>query len=398
MLQESKMIKVVHSFNWFSIKKAGGTSDLMFKIVKSQEKHQELLPTILTSDDNLDYDLKNKLLKTNFIISKTIIRMFNLNLYSSPNKILKKLKPDIIHMHVYRSFQNIFLYLYCTSTKTPYVMDAHGSVPFWNKGRMKKKIFDFIIGEKIMLGASAWIAETEVGVYEYLNLFKSLKKEQIDVLSPPFGVDEFINLPKITNAEFRTNYKLPIDSKIITFLGRLHKGKGNDFLLKGIAELRKKEGNVYCMLVGSDDGHERDLRELAKKLNIEKYVIFTGFKSGNDKNEILKCSNVVVQLSRFEQGAWAPLEGVLCKTPILVTDHTGTGEDIKRLDAGYLVKMDDILDLSNKLYYILSNKDEALEKTVRSREYIINNLSMDARMNEYISIYKKCISKEVKID
>jgi len=392
------MIKVVHSFNWFSIKKAGGTSDLMFKIVKSQEKNQELLPTILTSDDNLDYDLKKQLLNTNFIISKTIIRMFNLNLYSSPNKILKKLKPDIIHMHVYRSFQNIFLYLYCISTKTPYIIDAHGSVPYWNKGKIKKKIFDFIIGKKIMLGAAAWIAETEVGVYEYLDLFKSIKKEHIDILSPPFGVDEFINLPKITDTEFRLAHNLAVDSKIITFLGRLHTCKGNDFLLKGIAELRKKRRDVYCMLVGSDDGHENTLRELAKNLNIEKYVIFTGFKAGNDKNEILKCSDIVVQLSRFEQGAWAPLEGVLCKTPIIVTDHTGTGEDIKRLDAGYLVKMDDIADLSNKLDYVLSNKDEALNKTTLAREHIINNLSMDARMNEYISIYKKCILKETKID
>ena len=118
-------------------------------------------------------------------------------------------------------------------------------------------------------------------------------------------------------------------------------------------DAQKKSVNLkdseYLLCTGLFDGHENDLRELAKQLNIENYTIFKGFRSGDDKNEILKCSDIVVQLSRFEQGAWAPLEGVLCKTPILVTDHTGTGEDIKRLNAGYLVKMDDLSDLSNKL-------------------------------------------------
>ncbi len=385
-------IKVVHSFNWFSIKKAGGTSDLMFKIVKAQEKNPELYPAILSSDDSFDYSLKDQLKKTYFIISKSIIKSLNINLSSLPNRDLKKFNPDLIHMHVYRSIQNIFIYIYCITNKVPYVMDAHGSVPFWGKGKIKKKIYDFLIGKRIMLGASAWIAETEVGIKEYTELFPSITGENADILSPPFGVDEFLKLPETSDLDFRKKYGLTDDSIIITFLGRLHQGKGNDFLLKGISRVSKTRKNLYCMLVGADDGHEETLRNLSKELNIEDRVIFVGFKSGYEKNEILKCSNIVVQLSRFEQGAWAPLEGVLCKTPIIVTDHTGTGEDIKRLDAGYLVKMDDIDDLEEKINFIINNYDSAYDKTLKARKYIIDNLSMDARMGEYIDIYKKVLS------
>jgi glycosyltransferase involved in cell wall biosynthesis len=391
-MNDKKIISVAHPFIWFSIRKAGGTSDLMFKLIKAQENNSTIKPLIVTSSDNLDYSLKSKLKKTTFIVTKNIIKIFNLNYIASPIKKLKKLKPDIFHLHAFRTLQNVLIYLYCIKTNTPYIIDAHGSVPYWNKSITKKKIFDILIGKKIMLNARAWIAETEVGKNEYLEYFPELKKKKIDVISPPFGVDEFLDLPNTSNEEFRKKYNLSKNSKIISFLGRLHECKGNDFLLRGIAKLSKQRKDIICMLVGPDDGHETYLRQLCKKLKIEDRVFFLGYKAGRDKNEILQCSDIVVQLSRFEQGAWAPMEGVLSKTPIIVTDHTGTGEDIKRLDAGYLVEMDNIEDLCRKINYIFDNFSEAKNKTLIARNYIIKNLSMEARMNEYIDVYHRALN------
>ena len=145
------------------------------------------------------------------------------------------------------------------------------------------------------------------------------------------------------------------------------------------------------MLVGPDDGYEDSLKKLAKELLIDKNVHFVGFKSGNSKNEILQNSDIVVQLSRFEQGAWAPIEGLLCGTPILVTRDTGSGEDVKRLDAGYLVGYEDTDEFVAQVNYIFNNYEEALKKTNKAKEYIINNLSMEARMNEYVELYKRCL-------
>ena len=61
------MIKIIHSFNWFSILRGGGTSDLMFKLVKSQEKNPKLLPGIITSDESLDTNLVSAIIVMYFI-------------------------------------------------------------------------------------------------------------------------------------------------------------------------------------------------------------------------------------------------------------------------------------------------------------------------------------------
>ena len=108
---------------------------------------------------------------------------------------------------------------------------------------------------------------------------------------------------------------------------------------------------------------------------------------GKDKNEALVASDIVVQLSRFEQGAWAPMEGVLCGTPIVVTSDTGTGEDVKRLKAGYTVDFDDVKMLSTTFDNILQNYDEALKVTSTARTFIIENLSMNARVGEYYDLF-----------
>ena len=289
--------------------------------------------------------------------------------------------------------QNVFLYFYCTLTKTPYIMDAHGSIPLWNKGVLKKKLFDFIIGKRIMLNAKAWIAESKVGISEYTKYFPELINKDIDLISPPFGIDEFLNLPKISKPVFKKKYNITSNKKIISFLGRLHQEKGIDFLLRGISKLKKNDIEVECMLVGPDDGFETHLRNMAKELLITENVHFLGFKAGDDKNEILMNSDLVVQLSRFEQGAWAPIEGLLCDTPILVTRNTGAGEDVQRLNAGYLVDYNDDEEFVSQVKFIFNNYDEAIQKTKNAKEYIINNLSMEARMDEYLAVYKKCIGE-----
>ena len=98
-------------------------------------------------------------------------------------------------------------------------------------------------------------------------------------------------------------------------------------------------------------------------------------------------SDIVVQLSRQESGAWAPIEAVLCETPIVVTRHTGSGEDVKRMKAGYLVDFNDVSGLSDTFSEVFNNYDEAMALTLRAKQYIEKHLSFNCRIGEYTAIY-----------
>ena len=130
-------------------------------------------------------------------------------------------------------------------------------------------------------------------------------------------------------------------------------------------------------------------------INADK-VKFTGFIGGDQKNSALVDADIVAQMSRQEQGAWAPFEAVLCGTPIIVTDHTGAGEDVRRVDAGETVEFDNVKELSDKLNGILENYDQAKTRTMKARHFINTKMSMNARAQEYIDLYKRAIQQKEK--
>ena len=386
-------MKILHSFILFSVEVGGGTSDFIYKICKAQAK-AGLRPTVLSGSYAFDQELADSLDGVDFHVEKTWLHRQGFSLM--PGLILwcrnNLQQYDVVHMHVYRTFQNIILYYYCRKYNIPYVMDAHGSVPYFTKKNFIKKIFDKFIGKSILKNASVLLAETEIGVDEYIELDSTINRNKVVVLSPPFDTDEYLQLPK--KGDFRKKYNISLDEKVISFLGRVHYIKGNDFLIKGFAEFVRNNQDSKLVIIGPDDGHMAECKEIVNNLDIKDKVIFTGFLGGEYKNSALVDSDIVVQLSRQEQGAWAPLEAVLCETPIVVTGHTGTGEDIKRLNAGYLVDFDDVNGLSNIFINIFDSYDLAMNKTLKAKQYIEQHLSFNCRVGEYTDIYNNSIENK----
>ena len=113
---------------------------------------------------------------------------------------------DIVHLHVFRTFQNVIFYKFCKKNNIPFVIDAHGAVPYYSKKNFLKKLFDKIWGRRMLHDADFLIAETEVGVREYLDIDPTLNPDKIIIISPPFDTDEFKNLPQ--KGDFRSKYRI----------------------------------------------------------------------------------------------------------------------------------------------------------------------------------------------
>jgi len=386
-------MNILHAFVFFSVKFAGGTSDLMFKICKAQEK-QGHHPAVYCGDHKFDHDLAKALPNTRFKVVRSWLDKQGFSIMPDLKNVLRADRGniDIVHMHVFRTFQNYVLYKFCKEHNIPYVVDAHGAVPYFTRKNMLKRLFDKTVGRKILREAEFLIAETQIGVDEYLAVDPLLNKDKIVIISPPFDTDEFEKMP--IAGKFREKYQVDSNKKVIMFLGRVHHIKGNDFLIEGFAALCKSRNDCLLMVVGSDDGHMDECKALARGLGVEDKVIFTGFIGGAEKNEALVDADIVVQMSRQEQGAWAPFEAVLCGTPIIVSEDTGAGEDVKRVNAGETVKFGDIDGLSKTITSTLENYSSALEKTRLARDFIMTKMSMNSRSQEYIDVYDQAISNK----
>lgn len=385
------MIKVLHAYIFFSIKFAGGTSDLMFKIAKNQQK-TNVQPSIITGNYQIDYDLIKQLPDTEFIILRSFFDKQGFSIM--PGLIwfcIKELKKyDVIHMHVFRTYQNLILFIFAKIWRIPIVMDAHGSVPYFIKKPIIKRVYDFFFGKLLLRNANSLMAESEVGVQEYFDLIPDLNKDKITILSPPFDTDEF-------NINFKKNYlrsKYNIKEKfIIGFLGRIHFIKGLDFLVKAFAYCNYHNKDIRLVIIGSDDGYLDELNAIIDKIKIREKITFVGFLSGEKKNQALYDCDLIVQCSRLEQGAWAPIEALLCGVPIMVTSGTGSAEDIERLNAGSIIPFGDKKAFYKEVDKIYKNPNPYIKKTGKAAKYIKKNLSFNTRVDEYKNIYEISIEQ-----
>ncbi len=387
-------MKILQAFDLFSPLYGGGTVALVYQLSKalSQRGHEV---AIYTSDFKLDQD---------YIDSLQGVRVYPLHcwlnlpgLHLIPGMIgeaRRRLKDfDIVHTHCFRSFQNIVLHHYAKKCGVPYVLDTHGSLPRLTRGKRGLKwllrwLFDVAFGYRILSDASKVIAETEVGVNEYKEF--GVNQDKIALIPPPFPIEEFSQLPP--PGLFRRKFNIK-QKHIILFLGRIHWIKGIDFLVESFHELSQRRNDVILVIVGPDDGYKSTLEDLIGKLNLSSRVLFTGFLGGEEKLSALVDANVLVQTSMYEQGTGVPFEAILCNTPIIVSKNTGTGENVSRIDAGYLVEWGNKNELSNTMQYVLDNPAEAENKTQKAKEYIEANLSLAKGVEKYEKLYKEVIER-----
>ncbi len=387
-------MRILHVFDLFS-PHGGGTVDLLYKLsrVLAQRGHEVV---IYASDHRIvpDYIASLPEVKVypfhcisslaGFYIMPGIVKAARDNLKSF----------DIIHLHCFRSFQNIVVHHYARKYGVPYVLDTHGSLPrtSYSKRSLKgpiKWLFDIAFGKRILQDASRVIAENEFGVEEYEDF--RVKREKVAVIPLFFPVEEFSNLP--ASGRFRNRHGIK-EKHIIMSLGRIHWIKGLDFLVESFSELTRSREDVVLVIAGSDDGYQASLEKQISRLNLADKVLFTGFLGGQDKLAALVDADVVVQPSRYEQAAWAPIEAVLCGTPIIVSKGSGAGEDVTRMNAGYLVEYWNKRQMVKTIELIIDNPAEAHNRVRKAGEYIMTNLSLSKKVEDYERLYRECITEK----
>jgi glycosyltransferase involved in cell wall biosynthesis len=388
-------MKILQVFDFISLPHGGGTVGVITRLsrVLAQRGHEVV---IYAGDFELDKEYIDSLPEVRVYPFHSWLNFSGLQIMPGIiGETRKRLKDfDIIHLHCFRSFQNIVIHHYAKKYGVPYILDAHGSLPRtarrkeWLKWLLKW-VFDFNFGYRILRDARRVIAETEVGSGEYKGF--GVNEDKIVLLPPPFLIEEYEQLPP--SGRFRDKYNIK-NKRIVMFLGRIHWIKGLDFLVESFHKLTETRGDVILVIVGPDDGYKSTLEGLISKLNLSDKVLFTGFLGGEDKLSALADADVMVQTSIYEQGTGAPFEAILCNTPIIVSKNTVASENVRKIDAGYLVEYGNTNELNNTIQHILDNPSEATSKINKAKEYIKANLSLEKGVEKYEQLYASCIAQK----
>lgn len=169
------------------------------------------------------------------------------------------------------------------------------------------------------------------------------------------------------------DYNLP--KNYVLFLSRHDPRKGVNFLLHAIKILIEKNIHIPFVIAGAGEMYEAN-KKLAKKLGIEKYVIFLGFV--NDSKKIMENASIFC-FPTVEEGAGALIinEAMSLGLPIISTACDGIVEDIENGKSGILVPAFDSPSLANEISNLYRNKTLARELGENARKSYLKRFSYE---------------------
>jgi len=258
---------------------------------------------------------------------------------------------NIIHMHNFRTFQNIVVAYHARRHRIPYVLQAHGSLPRMMPMKRLKRMYDKLWGCRLLRDAAKVVALNPTEVDQHVSM--GMSEGRIEIVPNGIDLSEFENLPE--RGEFRREYGLDSNQKMILYLARIHKIKSPDLLAEAFAKLPQDAGHVTLVIVGPDDGYLASLKRSTAELGIAGRVLFTGPLYGEDKLRAYVDADVYVLPSSYETFPNTVLEALACGTSVVITDRCGIA-DVINGEAGLVVSHDKD-ELSSAISRMLGDDD-----------------------------------------
>ena len=308
--------------------------------------------------------------------------------------LFKRLRDfDIVHFY-YPFFGTDFIIMFFKffnrnkKLVTHYEMDPIGTG--W------QKIF-FFIHIKLFLGPLVRLSD-KVGVLSWDNARGSYLKKYLDKYKDKFvelpnGVDTENFKPQEKRKLLADNYGISKNDKVIVFVGGLddqHFFKGVDILLEAFSRLKDEFNNIKLMIIG-DGNRKEDYKKIAKELNLNDRVIFTGWI----KNELLpdyyNLSDLFVLPSteKTESFGIVTAEAQACGVPAIVSNWPGSRETMEDGETGLLVEPRSVEDLILKLRKILGDDGLREEMSKKARQRAVEKYSWDNVIKKIDNLYNE---------
>lgn len=216
-------------------------------------------------------------------------------------------------------------------------------------------------------------------VKEYLRVSEDTPESKVTVI--PNGLD-FSRIAVRERRQFK-------DVPVLLAVGRLSRQKGFDVLLKALALVKHE----WILRIAGEGEAEEELKQLAKRLDLESRVEFLGFS--DDVPSLMHESDVFCFPSRWEGQGLAVLEAAAIGVPLIVSDLPVIHEFL-RPDEALFVEPCDVPAWAKAISTLLDNPDEALRYAQTCGDRLRHELDLGKFVDAYAGLYRSELERKRK--
>jgi len=285
---------------------------------------------------------------------------------------------DIVHISAWWNLVSIFSCLIAVMRKVPVVLSARGTLSpysFQNKNIGPKWAIHNLLGKRLLNKC-------------YVHVTSEREKEAMNKITHPKSVTVLPNFVKLATHKPAIT-EAPSTNIRLLFFSRIEEKKGLDILLNALTLVSVP----YHLTIAGDggEGYVSSLKTLAANNKVDDNVSWVGFRHQN-KFELLNEHNLFVLPSHDENFGNSVIESLSVGTAVLISEHVGLADYVKRNDFGWICKTNEDA-VANAINDIFTNHKEDLERIRKNAPEIIeDDFDGDNLVKRYINMYNQVLN------
>ncbi|MFA6807431.1 MAG: glycosyltransferase family 4 protein [Eubacteriales bacterium] len=341
----------------------------------------------------LGYLIKNGPLATDPRLRHTPSKLFSMHFPADISplpsliKYCKKNSISLIHAHGIRA--NLLGRLTAQILKIPCISTIHSDPAYDYPASWKGRLALFT--ETLTLPLSSGLITVSNSIRKNYSvripLLNSLNFpiQTIYNCCPPICTVDNISLRN----NFRMKWNISQDSIVVGTIGRLHRVKGQIYLIKALIALVSKIPHIHFVLVGEGILY-KELHQILDSSNLP--YTMTGFLS--DAKSALPALDVFVLPSLSEGMGIVLLEAMQAAIPIVASDTGGIAELLNNNIDSLLTPPGDIHELENAIYKISSDSELSQKLTSNAKKRVIS-FSLERMLSETQNFYYQILNPKL---
>ena len=294
-------------------------------------------------------------------------------------KIVKKEKPDLIHAHSAKGgLIGNTIGFFIDGIKVLHTPQAYSFLS--TKNRLKRYFLVFI--ERILKNRnSILLASSNSELERGLNEVK-YKRSKTALFNNCIS-------PVILNSKFSdlSSYNLP--TEYICTVGRPSYQKNIEMMIEVLREIVKEMPDIHLVImgVGIVSPNTENVKRLIKKYGLESNTTMIDWIEREKIFHIVSKSKLYITTARYEGLPYAVIESLSLSKAIVATDCDGNRDLVIDQKNGFLLELDAVELMSNRIIELIKNDSIRLKFEDNSQKIFNERFNLDKNIKDLETLY-----------
>lgn len=301
--------------------------------------------------------------------------------YFSAKDLLKKLRPDVVHINGCWQSLLFFFQRAAQSLRIPVMLSPHGMLEPW----IVKRHYWTRKWPAIQLYQRALVKRAD-----YLHATADTEKENLLRLGWNSRIAVIPNAVNIEELPLKDNWRT---KRRIVFMSRLHVKKGIELLLEALSHLKLDLDGYEVIIAGEGEpDYVETLKKAAISFGLSEVVKFVGGVYGAEKVCLLQSADFFVLPTYSENFGIVVAEALACGTPVITT-HGTPWKVLEENECGWYIPVG-VNALKKTLREAISVTEETIERMGRNgRTLIEERFATSIVAGKFVEQYKAAMCK-----